>query len=39
MVVAKKEEAAPKAEKPAKKEAPREKTVRVRTRTKRIAQD
>jgi superfamily II DNA/RNA helicase len=39
MVVAKKAEAAPKAEKPAKKEAPREKTVRVRTRTKRIAQD
>jgi superfamily II DNA/RNA helicase len=39
MVVAKKAEAAPKAEKPVKKEAPREKTARVRTRTKRIAQD
>ena len=39
MVVAKKAEAAPKAEKPVKKVAPREKTARVRTRTKRIAQD
>ena len=39
IVIAKKAEVKPKAEKPAQKVAPREKKVRVRTRTKRIAQD